>query len=287
MPDPANSYNLRSWRLYRLQPETPILAKDAKLIIDDVVNTIIGYKELVSGIIVPVKKGQIITHNGAEVTLKDVGPDGRIAYTDSSDPDSWLWEDPSVLGFMTALEVQEAGVAIGSRRIVNFLNTGNVTHTVTDNAGNGSIDVEASVTFPTTAVRVPVPVVASSFAAPAQNQTYYFGGIPSRPPQAAITREQQVCPVTGTIVSVFLQGTWGNTPTGNNHTFNVRINNTTDALITSTQPISGASPVFISNTGMSQAVTAGDLLAIKWQTPATWTTPVTNIIWNGMIVIEY
>ena len=144
MPGQGNSYNLRSFGLYKMQPETPILAKDAKLIIDDVVNTIIGYKELVSGIIVPVKKGQIITHNGAEVTLKDVGPDGRIAYTDSSDPDSWLWEDPSVLGFMTALEVQLNGVAVGSRQTVNLLDSPAVTFTVTDNAGNDSIDIEAT-----------------------------------------------------------------------------------------------------------------------------------------------
>jgi hypothetical protein len=132
---------------------------------------------------------------------------------------------------------------------------------------------------------VAIPVSASSFASPAQNATYYFGGNPSRAPQNAITREQQLCPVTGTITAVYLQGTWGNSPSGNNHTFNVRVNNSTDALITSTQPISGASPVLITNASMSQAVTAGDLLAIKWATPATWATPVTNIIWNGFIVI--
>ena len=167
MPDPANSYNLRSWRLYKLSPETPISAKDAKLIIDDVVNTIIGYKELVSGIIVPVKKGQIITHNGAEVTLKDVGPDGRIAYTDSSDPDSWLWEDPSVLGFMTALEVQLNGVTVGSWPTINLLDSPAVTFTVTDNVGNQSIDIEATANIN----RVLLGYSRTTTAAPANTAT--------------------------------------------------------------------------------------------------------------------
>lgn len=132
---------------------------------------------------------------------------------------------------------------------------------------------------------VSVPVNASSLAAPTQNTTYYFGGIPSRTPASTITREQQLCPVSGTIVAVYLQSTWGNTPTGNNHTFNVRINNTTDLLLTSSQPISGSSPLLLNVTGLSQAVSAGDRLAIKWATPTTWTTPATNIVWNGFIVI--
>lgn len=132
---------------------------------------------------------------------------------------------------------------------------------------------------------VSVPVNASSLAAPTQNTTYYFGGIPSRTPASTITREQQLCPVSGTIVAVYLQATWGNSPSGNNHTFNIRINNASDLLLTNSQPVSGSSPLLLNVTGLSQAVSAGDLLAIKWQTPVTWTTPVTNIIWNGFIVI--
>lgn len=140
--------------------------------------------------------------------------------------------------------------------------------------------------LPTSPRYVPVQFFASSFASPAQNATYYFGGIPSRTPATTITREQGIIPVTGTLKAVYLQATWGNTPSANSHTFNVRINNSTDALITNSQAISGASPAVFSNTSMSQAVTAGDLFAIKWQTPATWATPATNIIWNGVMVIE-
>jgi len=188
MPDPGNSYNLRSYGLYKLQPETPIYAKDAKLIVDDVISTIIGYKTLVSGIIVPVSKGQIITHNGVAVSLLDVGTNGRILIANSAAPDGIEWVDPSSLGFMTALEVQEAGVVIGSRQILNYLNTGNVAFAVTDNAGNQSVDVEASVTFPsqtlfskstvdqttTSTSSVNITNLSLSIAA---NQTIYFRAV--------------------------------------------------------------------------------------------------------------
>ena len=148
MPGQGNSYDLRSYGLYKLQPEVPILAKDAKLIVDDVVGAIVGYKRLVSGIIVPIKKGQIITHNGTEVTLLDVGSNGRILVSKDAEATNLEWVDPSSLGFMTALQVQLAGVLVGSRQIVNFLNTGNVVYTVTDNAGNQSVDIAGSVTIP-------------------------------------------------------------------------------------------------------------------------------------------
>ncbi len=284
---PQNSlYNtLRSWILHKYPPDKVMTAQDVVRIVDDLVTLMQGIETVQNGIILPDTKGQIITSDGTSPVLQDVGTDGRVIIADSGEPNGWNWFDPSVLGFMTALLVRLNGSDIGSQTALNFLDGGGLTWTVTNDTPNTEVEVSAAVTFPTQYVAVPVS--SSSFAAPAQNQTYYFGGIPSRNPQTTITREQQLCPVTGTITGVYLQGTWGNTPTGNNHTFNVRVNNTTDALITNSQPISGASPVLITNASMSQAVSAGDLLAIKWQTPATWTTPVTNIIWNGFIVISY
>lgn len=284
---PQNSlYNtLRSWVLHKYPPDKVMTTQDVVRIVDDLVTLMQGIQVVQSGILLPDTKGQIITHDGTQPTLQDVGANGRIPYSDSSQLNGWLWADPSILGFLTALLVRLNGTDIGSQPAVNFLDGGGITWTVTDDAGNEETEISGAVTFPTKYVAIPVS--ASSFAAPAQNATYYFGGNPSRAPQTAITREQQLCPVTGTITAVYLQGTWGNTPTGNNHTFNVRINNTTDLLLTNSQPVSGASPLLLNVTGLSQAVTAGDLLAIKWQTPATWTTPVTNIIWNGFIVISY
>jgi hypothetical protein len=284
---PQNSlYNtLRSWVLHKYPPDRVMTAQDVVRIVDDLVTLMELTQAVQNGVLLPDTKGQIITSDGTTPVLQDVGSDGRIIIADSAEPNGWNWFDPSVLGFMSALLVRLNGTDIGSQIALNFLDGGGITWTVTNDAGNTEVEISGAVAFPTKYVAIPVS--ASSFAAPAQNATYYFGGNPSRAPQTAITREQQLCPVTGTITAVYLQGTWGNTPTGNNHTFNVRVNNTTDALITNTQPISGASPVLITNASMSQAVTAGNLLAIKWATPATWTTPVTNIIWNGFIVISY
>lgn len=283
---PQNSlYNtLRSWVLHKYPPDKVMTTQDVVRIVDDLVTLMQGIQVVQSGILLPDTKGQIITHDGTQPTLQNVGANGRITYSDDTQLNGWYWADPSVLGFMTALLVRLNGTDIGSQPAVNFVDNSSIEFTVTNDVGNNEIEVEANYIG---TQYVSVPISASSFAAPAQNATYYFGGNPSRAPQTAITREQQLCPVTGTITAVYLQATWGNTPTGNNHTFNVRINNTTDLLLTNSQPVSGASPLLLNVTGLSQAVTAGDLLAIKWKTPATWTTPVTNIIWNGFIVISY
>jgi hypothetical protein len=56
MPGQGNSYNLDSYRLNALPLETPILAKHARLLYNDIEQANIGYRRLVSGIIVPVSK---------------------------------------------------------------------------------------------------------------------------------------------------------------------------------------------------------------------------------------
>lgn len=287
MPDPANSYNLRSWRLYKLSPETPISAREVKLLIDDIIATIEGYNRSVGGILVPDTKGQLLTHNGTAPSLLNIGTNGRIPVSDSTLTNGFDWKDPSVLGFMTALLVRENGTDIGSRTAINFIDGGGITWTITDDAGNGEVEITAAVTFPTTTVRVPVPLNAANLTG-LQNTTYYFGGIPSFVPQTAITRVQVPIPVAGTITEVHLRATWGNTPSGNDHLLYVRLNNTTDTLFATT-PISTAAsvPLQINATGLSIAVTTTDTIAIKWITPATWTTPATNLFWNGFVVIEY
>lgn len=186
MPSQGNSYGLRSYGIYKLPVETPITAGEAKLLADDIVSTIIGYKQSVGGIIVPVAKGQIITHNGTQVTLKDIGADGRIAYTDSSDPDSWIWADPSVLGFMTALDVQLNGTSIGSQQSVNYIDGGGITWTVTDDSGNNRMNIEAAISgvyltnkstsdqTTTSTSLVDLTNISLSIAA---NQTVYFRAV--------------------------------------------------------------------------------------------------------------
>jgi len=289
MPNPANSYNLRSWRLYKLPPETPIAAREVKLLIDDIIATIEGYSQSVGGILVPTTKGQLLTHNGTAPSLLNIGTNGRIPVADSTLTNGFDWKDPSVLGFMTALLVRDNNTDIGSQTAINFVDSSDITWTITDDGANNEVEITASVTFPTPpTVRVPLPINAANLTG-LQNTTYYFGGIPSFVPQTAITRVQIPIPVTGTITEVHLRATWGNTPSGNDHLLYVRLNNTTDTLFATT-PISTAAsvPLQIDATGLSIAVVGGtDTIAIKWITPTTWTTPATNLFWNGFVVIEY
>ena len=148
MPEqPANSYNLRSWRLYKLPPETPIAAREVKLLIDDIIATIDGYKTSVGGILVPDTKGQIITHDGTTVTLQNVGANGRIPVADSTATNGWDWKDPSVLGFMTALLVRKNNTNVGSRTAINFIDGGGITWTIVDDAPNGEVEISATVSI--------------------------------------------------------------------------------------------------------------------------------------------
>lgn len=147
MPDQGNSYNLRSWRIYKLPPESPIAAREVKLLIDDIISTIEGYKTSVSGIIVPDTKGQIITHDGTTVTLQNVGANGRIPVADSATTNGWDWKDPSVLGFMTSLLVRKNNASVGSRTAINFIDGGGITWTITDDAPNNEVEIAATVSI--------------------------------------------------------------------------------------------------------------------------------------------
>lgn len=182
---PQNSlYNtLRSWMLHKYPPEKVITAQDAVRIVGDLVTLMQGIQEVQDGIILPDTKGQIITHNGTDVVLKDVAPTGRIAYSDSSAPDGWLWEDPSILGFMTGLLVRLNGTGVGTRPAINFLNGGGITWTITDDGVNDEVEVSGTAHLTSksssdqttaTGVMVDITNVGLSIAA---NQLIYFRAV--------------------------------------------------------------------------------------------------------------
>lgn len=147
---PQNSlYNtLRSWMLHKYPPEKVITAQDAVRIVDDLVTLMQGIQVVQDGIILPDTKGQIITHNGTQPTLQDVGTDGRIIIADSGEVNGWNWFDPSVLGFMTGLLVRLNGTGVGTRQALNFLNGGGITWTITDDGANGEVEVSGTVAAP-------------------------------------------------------------------------------------------------------------------------------------------
>lgn len=96
---------------------------------------------------------------------------------------------------------------------------------------------------------------------------------------------QCIIPITGTVVAAYLY--WVNGGTGSNETSSVyfRLDGTTDTLISSAVA-NNTSTQQTNNTGLSVAVTAGQLFSLKWVAP-TWATNPTSVITNGMIVIQY
>ena len=182
---PQNSlYNtLRSWMLHKYPPEKVITAQDAVRIVDDLVTLMQGIQVVQDGIILPDTKGQIITHNGTQPTLQDVGTDGRIIIADSGEVNGWNWFDPSILGFMTGLLVRLNGTGVGTRPAINFLNGGGITWTITDDGVNDEVEVSGTAHLTSksssdqttaTAALVDITNVGLSIAA---NQLIYFRAV--------------------------------------------------------------------------------------------------------------
>jgi len=122
-------------------------------------------------------------------------------------------------------------------------------------------------------------------SAPVDATTYCFGNAPAAPIDTNCTWYRIYVPKTGTIKEV--RGnlhTGGASGTGESNSIYVRINNTTDLTVTTSLTTNNVSNPF-SATGLSQAVTAGDYLEIKWVTP-TWVTNPTNVRGSAVVYIE-
>lgn len=122
-------------------------------------------------------------------------------------------------------------------------------------------------------------------SSPADSTTYYFGNAPAAAIDTNATWYRVYVPKTGTIKAVYGNlHTAGTAGSGESNSIYVRINNTTDLTVTTSRTTNNVSNPF-SATGLSQAVTAGDYLEIKWVTPA-WATNPTNIRGSAVVYIE-
>jgi hypothetical protein len=125
-----------------------------------------------------------------------------------------------------------------------------------------------------------------SNSSPADSTTYYIGGHPATTilTSAANTVALAV-PVSGTIISsvVYMVGANG---TNENTTFEVRVNDTTSATITSAASLAAiaSTGAIASNYAMSQAVTAGDWLHLRMICPAWATNPTGVRIWFSIAI---
>jgi len=120
---------------------------------------------------------------------------------------------------------------------------------------------------------------------PADATTYYFGIWSGLAPQTTAGISRLYIPKTGAIKAAYgyinVAGTLGSTE---NTTFNIRLNNTTDTLISNTVVLNASSVVF-SNTSLNIAVTAGNYVEIKMTGP-TWVTNPTTVRPSVVLYIE-
>lgn len=109
---------------------------------------------------------------------------------------------------------------------------------------------------------------------PTDSATNYFGSWTSATSANTIDGIMRVyCPKAGTIKAAYVYGRSTTAGTGEDWSMYVRINSTTDVLIETLA--STSNDRVWSNTGLSQAVSAGDYIEIKVVNPAWATNPVT------------
>lgn len=121
---------------------------------------------------------------------------------------------------------------------------------------------------------------------PADNTTYYFGSVFSYAPSTTEGLARIYIPVAGTItkcyVNLYTNGTNGTTEAS---TLYIRLNATTDTSVSASLTTNNDS-CYVSNTGLSIAVVAGDYIEFKFVGPSNWSTNPTNCYITAVIYIE-
>jgi hypothetical protein len=130
-------------------------------------------------------------------------------------------------------------------------------------------------------------VVNNNWTSPAINTTYYVGSTQASSTTANVHRIY--FPSSGTLTSIYIAAYQSSTTVGTGETFSVyvRINNTTDVLLTSSAVANAAQYAYNvwSNTNLNTVVNAGDYMEIKIVTPA-WATPPGTMYLSGSIEVQ-
>lgn len=120
---------------------------------------------------------------------------------------------------------------------------------------------------------------------PADSTTYYLGPNIGEVPVTTADLYRAYIPKSGTVKAIYVFAyTNGTNGTTENVSAYFRLKNTTDVLI-ATGPMGPTDTDLLSNTGLSQAVSAGDYFQIKLVFPA-WATNPTNVYWSYVVYIE-
>lgn len=121
---------------------------------------------------------------------------------------------------------------------------------------------------------------------PSNATTYYWGWNMFNQNNTTEGKFIMRVPISGTITSIrYEQGVYGTLGTSETSSLWIRVNNTTDLLVSSSIVCNAVNSNYVSGV-LSQAVSAGDYLEVKWTTP-TWVTKPVTINGTAIIVINY
>ena len=127
-------------------------------------------------------------------------------------------------------------------------------------------------------IMIPFGAMIGSFN-PADNSTYYFGGQYSTNPTTTAGIRRLWVGVDCTIINLYGQFFNSGSGTGESSTLYIRVNNTTDYLVSSSI-VNNSQTTTFSATGLSIPITAGSYIEFKLVT-ATWATNPANIsVWG-------
>lgn len=130
-------------------------------------------------------------------------------------------------------------------------------------------------------------VIANASFDPADATTYYFGlAYNTTFSTTATTINKVFVPRSGKIKKVYANfNQSGVLGTAETSTVYIRLNNTTDTVISSAVK-NDSTPVSVIEDGLDINVSAGDYFSIKWVTP-TWATNPTTFRIQAIVWIEY
>ena len=172
--------------------------------------------------------------------------------------------------------VGDDGTSQTQRGRINLISGNGVTVSCADNSGTNSTDCTVSSAY--------TMQFAALSGSPADGATYFIGMVATITGATSSGPLRVVIPRAGTITKIKLHVGVGSTlGTTEAITFNFRLNNTTDTLITSAAQADTAAQDYTAT--VSIAVVEGDYFEIKMTAP-TWVTNPTGFSVNGSIYIQ-
>lgn len=141
------SSELRSEPFYLRKPDNPVLMEHIWWVLDDIKKL---YNQLGDRAVSPLTtKGDLWVYGDTGNTRQAVGAARELPMADPASPTGLTYVNPiTEFDLMTDLAVKHNDVAVGQRKVMNFIDGGGVTFTITDDAGDDEIEVQATVAAP-------------------------------------------------------------------------------------------------------------------------------------------